>query len=89
MNRPKSLVIDSRTDEAYKDQTVCPVDPINFMTVVMTMMRMVLEVVMVLALVGGLMFAMKVLAKENRPNESLPANDNDDAEKSTEPDSKE
>gem|GEM_PF-2277661 len=59
------------------------------MTVVMTMMRMVLEVVMVLALVGGLMFAMKVLAKENRPNESLPANDNDDAEKSTEPDSKE
>ena len=30
------------------------------------MMRMLLEVVMVLALVGGLFFATKVLAKENR-----------------------
>jgi hypothetical protein len=59
------------------------------MTEVMAMMRMVLEVVMVLALVGGLMFAMKVLAKENRSNESLLANDTDDAEKSTAPDSKE
>jgi len=30
------------------------------------MMRMLLEVVMVLALVGGLFFVTKVLAKENR-----------------------
>ena len=29
-------------------------------------MRMVLEVVMLFALVGGLFFAMKVLAKENK-----------------------
>jgi len=34
-------------------------------------MRMVLEVVMLLALLGGLFFAMKVLAKENKLEKTL------------------
>lgn len=36
-----------------------------------TAMRMVLEVVMLLALLGGLFFAMKVLAKENKLEKTL------------------
>ncbi|QPK63265.1 hypothetical protein IVG45_21070 [Methylomonas sp. LL1] len=32
------------------------------------MMRMLLEIVMVLAIVGGLIFVMKVLAREKQPD---------------------
>lgn len=38
-------------------------------------MRMVLEVVMLFALVGGLFFAMRVLAEENRQDKALAKND--------------
>lgn len=43
----------------------------------MAMMRMLLEIVMVLGLVGGLLFVTKVLAKENRSGKSLPGDDGD------------
>jgi uncharacterized membrane protein len=36
---------------------------------VMAMMRMIFEIAMVLAIVGGLFFVTKVLAKENRLND--------------------
>lgn len=42
------------------------------------MIRMLLEVAMVLALVGGLLFVTKVLAKENRSERSLPESDDGD-----------
>lgn len=53
------------------------------------MMRMLLEVVMVLALVGGLLFVTKVLAKENRSDKSLPRiDDGDKNEGPAEPEAK-
>ena len=42
------------------------------------MMRMVFEIVMVLAIVGGMVFMMKVSAKENNFNKTLPDNGGDD-----------
>jgi hypothetical protein len=36
---------------------------------VMAMMRMIFEIAMVLAIVGGLFFVTKVLAKENKLND--------------------
>lgn len=50
------------------------------------MMRMLLEIVMVLGLMGGLMFVVKILAKEKRLNKPSP----DDAEtgQASEPDSR-
>lgn len=50
------------------------------------MIRMLLEIVMVLALVGGLLFVTKVLAKENRSDKALPEN-SDSAEDPAEPES--
>jgi uncharacterized membrane protein len=38
----------------------------RFMTKVIKMMRMLFEITMVLAIVGGLFFITKVLAKENK-----------------------
>jgi hypothetical protein len=38
----------------------------RFMIEVMTMMRMLFEITMVLAIVGGLFFVTQVLAKENK-----------------------
>jgi hypothetical protein len=47
---------------------------------------MLLEIVMVLALVGGLLFVTKVLAKENRSDKALLEN-SDSAEDPAEPES--
>jgi hypothetical protein len=38
----------------------------------MAMMRMLLEITMVLGLMGGLLFVVKVLAKEKQTNKALP-----------------
>ena len=55
----------------------------------MTMMRMVFEIVMVIAIVAGMVFMMKVTAKEDNFNETLPDNGSDDNnEDSDEGDSK-
>lgn len=50
---------------------------INFIIVVMAMMRMVMEVVMVLAIVAGMLFVMRVSAKENNSDTALRENDYD------------
>jgi hypothetical protein len=42
----------------------------------MTMMRMVVEIVMVIAIVAGMVFMMKVSSKEDNFNKTLPDNDN-------------
>jgi hypothetical protein len=42
-----------------------------FITAEIAAMRMVLEVVMLLALVGGLFFVMNVMAKENKEEKAL------------------
>ena len=44
----------------------------------MTMMRMVFEIVMVIAIVAGMAFMMKVTAKEDNFNETLPDKGSDD-----------
>lgn len=44
----------------------------------MTMMRMVFEIVMVIAIVAGIVFMMKVTAKDDNFNETLPDNGGDD-----------
>jgi hypothetical protein len=45
---------------------------------VMTMMRMVLEITMVLAVVLGMVVMTKVTAKENEADKTLPGNENGD-----------
>jgi uncharacterized alpha/beta hydrolase family protein len=42
------------------------------------MMRMVLEIVMVMAVVLGMVMVMKVTSKENEANKTLPSNENGD-----------
>jgi hypothetical protein len=45
---------------------------------VMAMMRMIFEIAMVLAIIGGLFFVTKVLAKENRLNDENEGQDGED-----------
>jgi hypothetical protein len=45
---------------------------------VMAMMRMIFEIAMVLAIVGGLFFVTKVLAKENKLNDENEGQDGKD-----------
>ena len=45
------------------------------------MMRMVLEIVMVMAVVLGMVMLMKVTAKENNFNDRLPEHDDSDDDK--------
>ncbi len=42
------------------------------------MLRMIFEVVMVLAIVGCLLFMTKVLAKENNPQDEIERQDDED-----------
>jgi|GEM_PF-1428367 len=51
---------------------------LNFNLRVMTMMRMVLEITMVLAVVLGMVMMTKVTAKENGADKTLPGNENGD-----------
>lgn len=60
---------------------------LNFITVVLTMMRMVMEVVMVIVVVAGMVFMMKVSANENKLDKTVRDYD-DDAEKNDETDQK-
>jgi hypothetical protein len=57
--------------------------PLNFITVVLTMMRMVMEVVMVLVVVAGMVFVTKVSASENKMDKTV-RDYGDDAEKNDE-----
>ncbi|WP_150113235.1 hypothetical protein [Methylobacter tundripaludum] len=51
------------------------------------MMRMVMEIVMVIAIVLGMVFMMKVTAEENNFNKTLPDNDNDNGDEHEDGDS--
>jgi hypothetical protein len=58
---------------------------INLKKVVMTMMRLVMEAVMVFAVVGILVFMMKISAKEENTDELLRENSDEDNEDSGRP----
>ena len=58
---------------------------INLKSVVMTMMRLVMEAVMVITVVGVLAFMMKISAKENNSEEPLRKNGDEDINDSDSP----
>jgi hypothetical protein len=54
---------------------------INFNTVVMAMMRLLMEAVMIIAIVSGMVFVTKVSASENNSNNTLRESENGDDDK--------
>jgi hypothetical protein len=50
----------------------------NFITEVMTMMKLVMEAVMLIVIVSGMVFMTKVSANENSSDDTLPDKSDDD-----------
>ncbi|SJM92431.1 hypothetical protein CRENPOLYSF2_2700005 [Crenothrix polyspora] len=93
-NRRILKEVDRLANEVYKlAEQVCKMAdhdvplPLNFITVVLAMMRMVMEVVMVIVVVAGMVFMMKVSANENKLDKTV-RDYGDDAEKNDETDKK-
>jgi hypothetical protein len=55
----------------------CSAGSINLLKVVMTMMRLVMEAVMIIAIVSGMVFVTKISASENNSNNTVRDNENE------------